>query len=312
MAGIGIVNNPQSRRNRRLPHTADRLRQLVDGEGEVVDASTHDELARALDRFAARDIDVLAVNGGDGTGHVVLSAVATRWKALPRVLLLRGGAMNTVAHGNRVRGAPEAILQRHLERRRTGAPSRTVQRDLLRVEGPGVSPRLGFIFGTGAVVQFLDAYYRTGRPSPTTAGLLLVRGIASALARGRFAARLAAREPLRAFVDGDDWPDDRFLGIIAATVPEIGFGFRPFARCDEQPGFFHAIGVTGPITQVVARLPAIYLGRPWKRPVAVDAVARDLRLEAAGPIRFTIDGDLYAAEGEVRVTTGPPVELVLD
>jgi diacylglycerol kinase family enzyme len=313
MAGIGIVNNPRSRRNRRQPAIAGRLRRLVDGDGEVADAATLGELAEALERFRAARIDVLAVNGGDGTGHVVLSALASAWDGarLPKLLLLRGGAMNTVAHGMHVSGGPEAILAHFLQRRRAGAAPRTVERDLLRVSGPGVSPRLGFIFGTGAVVEFLDAYYGTGRPSPATAAALVVRAVASAVRRGPFAARLTAKEPLRVLADGEEWPEDRFLSVIAATVPEIGFGFRPFHRFDEQPGFFHAIGVTCGIGALVPRLPAIRRGKPWPRTIAIDAVARDLSLEAAGPVRFTIDGDLYATEGTARVETGPPVEIIV-
>src|SRR6266496_253379 len=50
MAGIGIVNNPLSRRNLRAPETARRLRALLDGEGEVADAATREELLRASRR----------------------------------------------------------------------------------------------------------------------------------------------------------------------------------------------------------------------------------------------------------------------
>jgi hypothetical protein len=311
MGGIGIVNNPRSRRNRRLPDTGARLAHLLDGEGEVADAATLAELDEVLGRFEARGIDTLGVNGGDGTAHVVLTAAARRWPRLPRLLLLRGGAMNTVAHGHRLHGTPEAILERYLERRRNGHGPRLVERDLLRVEAPGLEPRCGFIFGTGAVVAFLDAYYRTGLPVPTTAAALLGRAILSALARGKFAARLTAREGLRVLADGEEWPDDRYLAVMAASVPEIGFGFTPFARCAEQPGFFHAVGVTGSVLQVVARLPAIFAGRPWSRAVAMDAVSRELVLEGPGPIRFTLDGDLYAAEGRLTVSTGPAVEVVV-
>ncbi|HYG68994.1 MAG TPA: diacylglycerol kinase family protein, partial [Anaeromyxobacteraceae bacterium] len=93
MGGIGIVNNPRSRRNLRHPETARRLRELLDGDGEVVDAADLDALERAVERFRAERIDVLGVNGGDGTGHVVLTAVARAWGAepLPRLALLRGG-----------------------------------------------------------------------------------------------------------------------------------------------------------------------------------------------------------------------------
>ncbi len=313
MAGIGIVNNPRARRNLRSPEIARRLRTLLDGEGEVADASTREELGRIVERFREHDIDVLGVNGGDGTGHVVLTAFASAYGAaqLPSVVLLRGGAMNTVADAHKLRGSPESILRALLEKRRTRAPCRTVERDLLSVEADGGDPLHGFLFGTGAVVAFLEAYYRTGHPTPAIAAALLVRVVGSALVGGRFAAAVTAREPLRATLDGEEWPEEPFLSIMAGSVPEIGFGFAPFARCDEQPGFFHAVGLTGSALQLAARLPQIWLGRPWKRAMALDAVARDLRLEGAGPVRFAVDGDLYQARELIRVRPGPPVRLLL-
>ncbi len=311
MAGIGIVSNPLARRNLRSPETGKRLRALLDGEGEVADAATPDELARVVARFKSRGIEVLGVNGGDGTGHVVLTAFAEAYgdAPLPSVALLRGGAMNTVADAHKLRGSPESILRSLLERRSTGVTTRTVERDLLSVESDGARPRYGFLFGTGLVVTFLDAYYRSGHPTPIMAAALLARAIGSALVGGRFAAMITARELLRVTTDGDEWPDEPFLTVIAGAVPEIGFGFTPFARCDEQPGFFHAVGLTGSTLQVAAHLPQIWLGRPWKRTLAVDAVTRDLAID--GPVRFTVDGDLYQANRSVRVRTGPPVRLIV-
>ena len=311
MAGIGIVNNPGAWRNQRAPETARRLRALLDGEGEVADASTHEELASAVERFKSRRIDVLGVNGGDGTGHVVLSAFAEAYRdaPLPLVALLRGGAMNTVAHAHKLRGSPESIVKALLERRRAGKALRTVVRDLLAVEADGGVRQFGFLFGTGAVVNFLDAYYGTGHPTPLMAAALLGRAVASALVGGPFAAALTTRERLRVTADGDEWPDLPYLAVLAGTVPEIGFGFEAFSRCDEQPGFFHAVGVTGSTLQVAAHLLQIRFGQPWKRTMATDAVTRDLAIES--PARYTVDGDLYEARESVRVRTGPPVRLVL-
>jgi hypothetical protein len=242
---------------------------------------------------------------------VVLTAFARAYGAapLPAVALLRGGAMNTVADAHQLRGSPESILKTLLERRRSGQPWRTVERDLLAVEADGAAPQFGFLFGTGAVVTFLEAYYGTGHPSPATAAALLVRAVASALVGGRFAATLTVRDPMRVSADGEDWPDGPYLSVLAGAIPEIGFGFTPFSRCDEQPGFFHAVGVTGSALQVAARLPQIWAGRPWRRTLAVDAVTRELCLD--GQLRFTVDGDLAQAEREVRVRTGPPIRLVM-
>jgi len=312
MGGIGIVNNPRSRRNRRRPALARLLRERLGDDGEVVDASTPEELARAVDRFRAARIEVLGVNGGDGTAHYVLTAFAHAYGAepLPAILLLRGGAMNTVADGNGVRGGPERILREVLIRLRHGYPLRTLERDLLRVSADGGDARYGFIFGTGVVVAFLEAYYATGFASPAVAALLVGRALGSALVNGKFARALARREWLRVSSDGDEWPDGSYLALAASSTPDIGFGFRAFHRCDEQPGFFHAVGVTGSLPQLALSAARIRRGRPWRRRLAQDEVVRALVVEGEGP-RFTLDGDLYAAERTVSVETGPGVRIVL-
>ena len=306
------MNNPRSRRNRRRPGTARRLRGLLGADGELLDASTPEELDVALERFRAARIDVLGVNGGDGTVHLVMTAFARAFgsEPLPRLLLLRGGSMNTVARAHGIRGSPERILWDVVTRRRAGLPLRIVERDLLRVEGDGQPPTFGFLFGTGAVVAFLEAYYAGGRAAPAVAASLVLRGMASSLVNGRLARTLARREPLRVASDGEEWPGQSYLALLAGSIPQIGFGFRALARCDEQPGFFHAVGVTGSLLQVALAAPRIAAGRPWRRRLALDEVARELTVEAEG-LRFTVDGDLYASPSVVRVSTGPPVEVIV-
>ncbi|HEX9241147.1 MAG TPA: diacylglycerol kinase family protein [Anaeromyxobacter sp.] len=312
MGGIGIVNNPRARRNRGRPALARRLREQLGDDGEVADASTPDELVRAVERFRAGGVDVVAVNGGDGTGHFVVTELARAFGSapLPKILLLRGGSMNTVANGHGIAGRPEHILQGILDQRRRGFPLRTAARDLLRVSADEADPRYGFIFGTGAIVSFLDRYNRDPRTSPARAALLVAQGICSAIVGGPFAEALGRRERLRVATDGDEWEDGSFLAVAAASTPEAGFGFRAFHRCGEQPGSFHAVGVTGSLAQLVLSLPRLRRGRPWRRRVAQDEVARELVLEGEAP-RFTVDGDLYSAARTVRIETGPPVEIVL-
>jgi len=118
------------------------------------------------------------------------------------------------------------------------------------------------------------------------------------------------RVRLRVETDGDAWPDGRYLALAASSTPDIGFGFLAFHRCGEQPGFFHAVGVTGSVARLALALPRLRRGSPWRRRLAQDEVARELVVEGDAP-RFTIDGDLYAAARTVRVETGPAVEIVL-
>jgi diacylglycerol kinase family enzyme len=312
MGGIGIVTNPRASRNRGRPEVVRHLRRLVEGEGEVVEAETPEDLLAAAGRFRQAGVDLVAVNGGDGTSHRVLDALVGAFggEPLPTVALLRGGAMNIVASAHGIRGAPLRLLARLLAHRREGRPLRTVERDLLRVEADGSPALHGFLLGTGCVVAFLEAY-AAGAPSRLRAAALLLRAAGSALSGGPFARALSRREPMRILADGEEWPKPAYLAVLAGTVPEAGLGFRPLARCEEQAGFFHAVGITAAASRVALRLPAIRLGRPWHRRVAMDAVARRLVIEPEAPLRFTVDGDLYRAERSLRVGVGPPVRMAI-
>ena len=159
-------------------------------------------------------------------------------------------------------------------------------------------------------MTFLDAYYRSRCPSPASAAWLLARALASAVRGGPFALSLMRRERLRIETDGEEWPDGSYLAFIAGTTPDIGLGFRAFHRCDEQPGFFHAVGVTAPLISLALCVPRLRAGRPWRRRYALDEVARELVLTGGHP-RFTLDGDLYQARSQVRVSTGPGVEIIV-
>jgi len=314
MARIGIVNNPRSRRNLRRPETAAALRRLAGKDGLLVDASSEEEVGAALAGFRAAGFDLVAVNGGDGTLARVVTALAASWgpPPWPRLVPLPGGSMNNVARAHGYRGPPERGLERLLASIRAGVPLATVERDLLAVEAEGMPARLGFLFATGAAVRFLDLWDRGARPGRLRAAWLLARSIASALAGGPTAREIARREVVRVVADGDEWPSAEWLAVLAGAVPGAGLGSRPFSRCDEQPGFFHAVGVTASPLRLALALPWLWRGRPWRRRVAVDAVVRDLLLDPREPLRFTLDGDLYRSEGPLRVRAGPVLEVVVE
>jgi diacylglycerol kinase family enzyme len=311
MGGIGIVNNPRAARNRRDPGTGARLARLLGDGGLVRDAATPESLAGALADLRAAGVDTLAINGGDGTCHVALSAAVTAWAGapLPRLLVLRGGTMNTLAGNHGLTGGPEEILEAELRRRRAGVPPALLERDLLRIEADGGPPLHGFLFGTGAAVTFLDRFYGGGRPSPLRAWLLVARAAGSALVGGPFGQSLTRRELLRISSDGDEWADQAYLALLAGTVPSLGLGFRALSRSAEQPGFFHAVGVHGTLPQVVRLLPRVHRGAPWRRRAALDVVARELTAEGDA-IRFMVDGDLFPPARLLRLSTGPAVQVL--
>ena len=153
MAGIGVIVNPKSRRNLRDPGAALRLARKLGDHGVLRRASSIDELYRIAEDFRRLDIDVLAISGGDGTGHVTLTGFLDVYGGamVPQVALLRGGTMNTVANSVGVpRGGPEGLLARLVRAyaRRAILPLAGVERRVMCVRPEGGRAQYGYLFGT--------------------------------------------------------------------------------------------------------------------------------------------------------------------
>lgn len=310
MSGIGVVTNPRSSKNRRNPALAKRLGYIL-GERDVAAAPADlDGLAATVARFREREVDVVCINGGDGTVHTVVTALARAWepeRPLPRIALLRGGTMNTQAHGLGIKGSPEALLGRVVDAYHSGEPLPVARRSLLCVDGE----QYGFIFGNGLIAQFLEPYYEGRDPSPLKAAWLLARAVASALWQGPFIRRIM--RPWRGVVtmDGRVFPEAEYLTVTAGTIDDIGLGFRPFYECLRHPEHMHAHGFRGSAWALSRQLPRIYRAQPMTTDEVDSGVCRELVLRSAAPIAYMLDGDFHQGGEEVRVRTDRAVEFVL-
>lgn len=308
MSGICLITNPRSRRNRRDPDLARRLDRCLGSQGELVQPGDLEALAEVARRAREQAVEVVAINGGDGTVHQVLSALARAYgqAPLPRLALLRGGTMNTLARGMGIRGQPLALLEAIVRARAEGIPIPRVRRSVLCVDGE----QHGFLFGTGLIARFLEAYYEGSEPSPAKALWVLARAIASTLVGGELSREL--RRPLcaRVRLDGSDWQEGEFSTVAAGTVDDIGMGFRPFYRSLECPGQLHAVTVGPELLPLVRALPRIYRARPLPGPDPQGAVGKELRVEAESPISYMVDGDFHRGGCELRVQVGPEVEVL--
>lgn len=308
MPGIGLISNPESRANRRDPERRKELATLVGNRGAARETRTLEDLHRAAEDFKAADIDILAINGGDGTIHVTLTAFLTVYGAasFPKVAILRGGTMNTIAEGLGIKGSPEDILFQVLERYHRGEDIQVLERHVLRVDG-----RYGFIFGNGLIAQFMQAYYDTGRPSPETGAVLMGRTIGSALFGTPFAQRVLKRFHGEIVVDGKVWENRDFLAVAAATVPELGLGFAPFYHCTQKPGHFALIGIFAEPMGLVRELVRVYRAQPIGQDKCITSVARHMTLQSDEEFAYIVDGDLYRAKERLTVETGPLLSIVL-
>lgn len=285
----------------------------------VLEAGDAASLDAALDVVLdpAAPADVLAINGGDGTVHVVLTALLRRAPdALPIVQVLPGGTMNTVARSYGVSGrllgvfghGPEVWLGRLLTYERAESVP-VVRRSLLRVTDGTAPAQYGFLFGNGVITNFLEAYYEGGNATPARALRILATGVASALVGGATIRRLVRPVRVAVTADGADWPYAAYLCVAAGTTEDVGFGFRPFFEATRRPGTLHALGLACTALQFVAQLPRIRAALPITAPNVVQVPARALSLRAEGPQVYMIDGDFHEAGPELRVDVGPELRF---
>ncbi len=312
MPGIAVVSNPRSRQNRQNPGLSGQMSFMLGTRGKVAQPHTRDELVEQARRFRDEKIDVLAVNGGDGTLHVVLTAFIEAYEGepLPPVAILRGGTMNTIAHGLRISGRPADLLSALLLRYHTDQDLPLAERNILKIEG-GDRPEYGFLFGNGLLSNFLAEHYAAGDPSPLTAAWLLTRAIGSAIVGGELIRRLSAPAECSVEADGVAWPVERFLTVTIGSVDDIGFGFRPFFEALRHPGRMHALGFACDALGMVKVLPKVYLARPIDSPDIYSAIPQKVVIRSKTGTPFMVDGDFHPAGQTVTVSVGPRIRFVL-
>jgi diacylglycerol kinase (ATP) len=125
--------------------------------------------------------------------------------------------------------------------------------------------------------------------------------------------RMAA--PFRGSVsldDGTTWEERDYLSVAAGTIDQIGLAFRPFYRWAERPDAFHLLGIFASPFQFVCDLPRIRDARPMRPGRTYEATPSSAVIRGAErTVRYMIDGDLHEAEGEIELSIGPRVRIVL-
>lgn len=255
-----------------------------------------------------RGADNVAIVGGDGTISTVLSALYQAYKGdpLPRVALLRGGTMNTIANSFGVmRASPEDLLSRLL----ASASSTLVERATVQVEG-----RLGFIVSAGTMVGFLKVLYEQQgtKQGPLGALRLLAKGSFQAAIGGQLIEGLEAPLSAALRLDGVEEPMRRYTVLGAGTIEQAGLGFRPFPQARECQDRIQLFAFHGSMQSLTRQLPSIRRGLPVPKSLGFAPLVRTLDIETAGePIEYALDGELLQGGSKLKLQAGPALEIRL-
>jgi diacylglycerol kinase (ATP) len=308
MGGIGVVHNPFAKGNLKRPWLVGKLRELVTEAGEFWETKNINELPKVAEDFLRRKLDILAINGGDGTLHQVLSAFIKVYgeTPLPKVMTLRGGTMNTMSNALKIKGQSIGILKAAVQKYREAEPMKELKQNLLKI-----NDKYGFMSGAGVVANFLDAYYSYPNPGPWAAVKLVTTGVASGVTGGELAKKLFEPAPIRVTIDGKQLEPEEFSGVLGCTIKEVGLGLKPTFRAGDEPDAFHFIATTISPFAFALRVPGFWFKRDWVHPkVQHSGVTKEVIVEPLKPIRFTVDGEMYSTRSPLCFSIGPTVSVV--
>ncbi len=313
MSGIGVITNPLSRKNQRNPDIVGQLGYVLGEKGDLQQPGDLDALDEVAERFHERRIDILCINGGDGTIHKAMTALKAVYgdTPLPQLAILPGGTMNIIANSVGVRGKPADVLHHVVRAYHAGEPLRTTERSLMEVTTAGSESQFGFLFGNGIIAGFLEAYYEGGTPTPAKAAAVLAHGTASTFVNGRYVKRLLKPFSGSLTLDGKVWTESEWTAVAVGTVEQIGLSFQPFRLVGANPGHMHVVGIGGSVVDLAWELPRIYRGVPLYRPGNHEDICRELVLESETNQTFMIDGDFHRGDRKVTLRTRDRIDFIL-
>lgn len=290
---------------RRDPSLLRRLGEILP-PGQLQVTQNLDDLPPALSELREREVDTVAIIGGDGSISGTLTALVRSWpiEKLPRIGAIRGGTVNTIAGSLGARAKPDVALQRIA----AGDVEASRPRPILQVTAAGEEARYGMIFANGAAARWLVAYYR-GRTGAVGAAGLVTRTLTSIPFGGKLSREIF--QPFKAELDIDAQALHEETSLIACSaVRHVGLGFAPFESAGEHPDRFHCCWLTGSATRLLRDMPLFALGRFQESAVRQHRAPHSIRLSLSGAEPYTVDAELFPATAEVRVDVGPALSFL--
>ena len=307
---VGLIRNPHSHGNEGADARTEELQGVL-----VASPGKRSELFDILADFAAKGVDYIAIDGGDGTVRDVLTCGASAFgETWPTLILLPSGKTNALAHDLSI---PDSwTLADALESARRD--SAVIRRPLVVAQRDDANAQVrGFVLGAGAYTSAIslgqDAH-NFGAFNAAAVGVTAVWSGLQAFFGGKNNPwRRGTRMRLR---KKDGWEIEHAGGgafseryfMFASTLRNFPAGLRPFRDLDDE---IRMAVFDNSRRRLLLRLPAIFRGnagegtrRKGFHTHGLDAFDFDIA------DRFILDGEAFPP-GHYSVTAGPRLRFIV-
>jgi len=306
---VGLLNNLRAGRS------AARVRRLLGFLShhpgvDHVETSCAEVVPDALEELARNDVELLVVNGGDGTLQHVLTAMLGDGAfdgRRPLVAPLRGGRTNMTALDIGASRDPVRGMARLLHALSDGSiAQRVVERPVLRVAyGRHREVAYGMFFGAGTIHRAIELVHRVfppGRAQGVFGATLTTAALLARAALGRAADGVLEPDKLQVALDGETVRGGEFSLAMATTLVRLFAGMRPF--WGQGSGNVRFTSLDTGAEGLGRAVPGILAGRPPRFATeergftSRNADFADLAMHCG----FTVDGELVEPEPDRFVT----------
>ena len=302
---IGVLINPYSGGNK---NGLVAIRQTIAQYPRLSqsDVRKPPDVRAALAEFARRGVELVVVNGGDGTVQAVLTALfhCRPFEKLPLLAVLQSGTTSMTARDVGFSGSPVKALENIFRWADSGVGDPLVlQRPVLQVQAPGHHPRYGMFFGTAGIYQGIQYFHRNvntkGLKGELGPGLTIARFLwAAAFRRNDFISSV----PIAVAVDDNPPQQLDCMVLLISTLERLFLGLYPYWG-DERAALHYSALRTRP-RHLLQTLPFILRGRkshharPENGYFSHNAGKIRLNLDSG----FTLDGQLYTPQNRREPT----------
>ncbi len=310
MTTIGVISNRMSHRNQR---GLQAVRELLAQDPAVL----HDEiedvaaLPAALDGFAARGVELVVVNAGDGTVQAAMTHMLNGggFGPEPALAVLPAGRTNLIAHDVGLEGRPVDGLARLLARRAAGEPLEQAGHAVLSLRlGADAVPTNGMFLGSAAFYHGTmlgrETFHPMGVEGRAVVGLSLGLVVLRALFGGGGENGVFRGDAMTIEFDGapggEAAAEQSYFLILATTLERLMLGLDPF--WGDGVGALRFTTAPFPPPRLGRALLPMLRGRPrpWMTQAGYTSRRVDrLAIRTACPMVF--DGQIITPDPEVPV-----------
>jgi diacylglycerol kinase (ATP) len=314
---VGVLNNPRSGGNRR---GLGAVRKVLAAHPQVShrEVLTPSDVAAALVDFARKEVNVVVVNGGDGTIQAALTALCHHkpFEAIPPLAVLRAGTTSMTAGDVGLKGSREQALRRLLLWAEGGEGEVGIlHRPVLRVQvDPHQDPIYGMFLGAASIYQgiqfFNNRLNRRGFRGEWAPGLTIALFLLAVARRG---SDYVTPVPIRVGFDQRSPERRDYLLLMISALERLFLGMHPFWGREERT--LHYTAVEARPQHLLRALPALMRGRRNRYGTPDNGYFSHnvQQVQLTFNSGFTLDGELFKAEshlGPVVVQNGGKVSFL--